>query len=213
MRKEPNYSITLKTSVIIISVVLLTVSIFSALLSTKTNRLPKIAVINNDILVNQFSEAVAARKSLELQKHEWEKNIKTIQDTLDTIVKEMSSTYSNSSSQKKSEMESRLNHWNQEYRRYLKTVDQMSIKKEQELMTPVLNQLNSFVKTWAKRKGYDIVIGSGNGGVILSVEDQFDVTYQLISDLNAMYQSKNSNQPSIDSSDASKNVVKDSLKK
>lgn len=213
MRKEPNYSITLKTSVIIISVVLLTVSIFSALLSTKTNRLPKIAVINNDILVNQFSEAVAARKSLELQKHEWEKNIKTIQDTLDTIVKEMSSTYSNSSSQKKSEMESRLNHWNQEYRRYLKTVDQMSIKKEQELMTPVLNQLNSFVKTWAKRKGYDIVIGSGNGGVILSVEDQFDVTYQLISDLNSMYQSKNSNQPSIDSSDASKNVVKDSLKK
>lgn len=180
----------LKFIITIISIVLFFVSILTAISFTKSSNLPKIAVVDNNYLVSQFSEAIAARKAFEQQKQEWDKNIKTIQDTLDTIVKEMSTNYGKSSPQKKTEMESRLNHWNQEYRRYLKAVDQMSAKKEQELMTPVLEQLNSFVTNWAKRNGYDVVIGSGNGGVILSAKEQYNVTDKILVDLNKMYQVK-----------------------
>jgi outer membrane protein len=163
---------------------------FCSYLMLRVNNTPKIAVVDNQFLVSQFSEAIVARKAFDQEKVKWENNLKAIQDTLDTIVKTMSTTYSKATPALKSEMESKLNHYNSEYRRYLKAVDQLAVNKEKELMGPVLDQLNAFVKTWAKQNGYEVVIGSANGGVILTVSEKYNVTDEILADLNKMYQSK-----------------------
>ncbi len=57
-------------------------------------------------------------------------------------------------------------------------------------MAPVIERLNAFVNTWAKQNGFDIIIGSGNGGVILSTVEKYNVTDRILADLNKVYQAK-----------------------
>lgn len=214
MKNEKEKISPIKILLILMSVVLLAVTAVTMVLISGLRHTPKIAVVDNNYLVTQFSEAIAAQKEYAQQKLQWDNNLKTIQDSLDTIVKVMSTSFNKSSPAERSSLESRLNHWNQEYRRYLKTVDQMSVKKEQELMAPVIERLNAFVKTWAKQNGFDIIIGSGNGGVILSTTEQYNVTDRILSDLNMMYQDRNSGKKTYPGRDTlSKNSPEDSVKK
>jgi hypothetical protein len=84
-------------------------------------------------------------------------------------------------------MEKRLQRWNEELTKYTRAVDDMTKQKENELLKPVIDRLNSYVRMWAGKHGFDIVIGTGNGGVILSAVEQVNITGRILDDLNKLY--------------------------
>lgn len=153
----------------------------------KVNAIPKVCVVDNAVLLSQFSEGISARKNLEYEKKKWEMNVKTLEDSVKKAFEYMKNNYDKSNDKKRAEMQKNLHRWNEEFNNYTKAVDNMSRKKEEELLKPVIEQLNSFVKIWAKRNGYPIVIGTGNGGVILSAADYVNVTDQILEELNKHY--------------------------
>lgn len=66
----------------------------------------------------------------------------------------------------------------------LEALRQKGAQRDQELMGPVLAEINAGIKKFAQKNGYRIVIGTGNGGVVLHGDEKLDVTDALVAELN-----------------------------
>lgn len=153
----------------------------------RTATTPRIGIVDNSVVLTQFSEALEAKKELGAANAEWDRNIGVIKDSLQAIMDTLSAKYANAKEPERKKMQESLNRWNAEYNRYTAAVEKMRPEKQKEILTPVLEKVNAFVKNWAKQNGYQVVLGTGNGGVVLSVAEAFDVTSQVVSDLNKLY--------------------------
>jgi len=163
---------------------------FSGYLFSELKGVPKIVVVDNAVLLSHFSDAIVARSQLAEEKEKWSQNVKVMEDSVKAAFEVLKNGYNSASQQKKTEMEKHLQKWNEEFNRYTRTVEDMSRQKEAELMKPVLDRLNSYIKIWAKKNNVDAVIGTGNGGVILSANDQINVTDKVLEELNRYYGNK-----------------------
>ena len=148
---------------------------------------PRVVVVDNGIMMSQFSDAITARKQFELDKAKWDANLKILEDSIKSSVTYMTTNYDKATKPQRGEMERRLSRWNTEYTRYNQAIRDMKPQRERELMDPVLRRIDSFVGTWAKKHGYDMVLGTGSGGVLLAADPKWNVTAELVEDLNALY--------------------------
>jgi outer membrane protein len=176
-----------KTLNLIVLIVLIAISGYCIV---KVADIPKIGVVDNTQLISNFSEAISARKKYETEKATWDNNIKSLQDSIKSAIDIMAKGYDNAPKNQKEIMQKNLNHWNEEYARYVKAVQELSRKRESEALKPVLDKINSFVKNWGTEHGYDIIYGTAGGGVILTVNDKLNVTSKILSDLNELYGSQ-----------------------
>jgi len=171
----------------IIIVLLLVITSIAGYLFVKVNNVAKIGVVDNAVLLSHFSDAIVAGRQFDEEKKRWQQNVTRIEDSVKVAFESMKQNYNEAKPEQKKLLEQNLQKWNEEFSRYTRTVDKMSKEREKELMQPVLERLNSFVKVWAKRNGYQVVIGTGGGGVVLSAADQVNITDKIIEDLNKYY--------------------------
>lgn len=68
--------------------------------------------------------------------------------------------------------------------KHSKTVEQRSSEEEQKILGGVLSQVNAFVETYAKEKGYDIILGTTADGSLLYGERAMDITNDVLLALN-----------------------------
>lgn len=51
----------------------------------------------------------------------------------------------------------------------------------------ILNQLNQYVKDYAKEEGYDIIYSADGSGAIMAASDDMDITDKIVAYLNERY--------------------------
>jgi outer membrane protein len=151
------------------------------------NRPPKIAYAETATLMTEFSEAIKARKQFEDQSREWNGNIKTLNDSLNAAMDKLKMEYEKASPARKEELRTLLQKRNEDLQRYTNAVKKMSDEKEKELMGPVIQKMNAYMKTWGKQHGYSLILGTTNGGNILQADARLDVTAALLQELNEHY--------------------------
>jgi len=164
--------------------VVLGISIFCLV---KVLTTPKIGVVDNSTLIANFSEAIAAKKKFDEQKAIWDNNLKTLGDSIKAAVNLMATEYDTASQKRKLELQKNLQKWNEQYANYSNAVGNMAKKREMELLQPVIDKINSFVKSWGTQHGYDIIYGTASGGVILTVSEKLNITDRILADLNKLY--------------------------
>jgi Skp family chaperone for outer membrane proteins len=103
---------------------------------------PKVGVVDNAILLANFSEAITARKQFDGEKAKWDENTKAMEDSIKAALNEMTQKYSVSSKAQRKEMEERLQRWNSEYGRYTKSIKNLTAQKEQDILVPVVQKVN-----------------------------------------------------------------------
>ena len=57
------------------------------------------------------------------------------------------------------------------------------------LKDTLINEVKQFIKTYGKKKGYDYVYGTGDAATILYAKDQYDITKDVLKELNDSYKS------------------------
>mgnify|MGYP003517659743 FL=1 len=57
------------------------------------------------------------------------------------------------------------------------------------LKDTLINEVKQFIKTYGKKKGYDYVYGTGDAATILYAKDQYDITKDVLKELNDSYNS------------------------
>jgi outer membrane protein len=148
---------------------------------------PRVGYAETAVLMSEFSEAIKAKGEFEKAQKEWDGNLKRINDSLTSAMNLMKSNYEKSSPKDREAMGRNLSKWNEDLQRYTQAVKRLSEDKEKELMTPVVNKMNSFMKTWGEQHRYDLILGTMNGGNLLEANPGLNITSGLLRDLNAYY--------------------------
>lgn len=57
------------------------------------------------------------------------------------------------------------------------------------LKDTLISEVKQFIKSYGKKKGYDYVYGTGDAATILYAKDQYDITKDVLKELNETYKS------------------------
>lgn len=150
-------------------------------------RSPKIGYAETAVLMSDFSEAIEAKAEFRKFQNEWDANLKRINDSLTAAMNALKADYDKVSPKERDALERNLARWNQDLQRYTQAVKRMSEEKEKELIAPVLNKMNAFMKTWGEENGFDMIFGTASGGNILQASSALNMTKDLLRDMNAFY--------------------------
>jgi len=156
----------------------------------KVMLIPKIGIINTPVLLAEFSEGIKVQRELAEDKVIWENNLKAIEDSVKNSVNNMTNDYDDASEYEKKLLKRKLKFWNEKYNQYSDAIKDYGMKKELELMAPVIEKANNFIQAWRREHKYDLIIGTGAGGVILALDKKFDITNRVVEDLNDAYAKK-----------------------
>jgi outer membrane protein len=147
----------------------------------------KIAYVESSKVIDSFSEAIKARKKLEADIEQWDKELKKIEDSLNASSTAFKEGFEKAAHAKKKELAANLEKWNGDYARYGRSIEQKKLTREQELMQPVIEKINKFMEVWGNEHGYQFIFGTMAGGNIVMADRKFDVTNKVIQDLNKHY--------------------------
>lgn len=164
---------------LIMAVAALVLSSFSWI---KTN---KVAYVNSQTLIQKYKGAVTAREKLEKESEEWKKNIKTLEDELTVLNKEVMESNNKWSPAVRKQKLTVFEQKQMEYNKYSRAVQEKASKREKELIQPVFDELNVYVKDYGAENGYTIIFGTVAGGNILYGEDAADITEPFLTFANA----------------------------
>ncbi len=140
----------------------------------------KIAFVESNVLLAEYSESKEAREEINQRIQEWQANINTLNGELETLNTELVEKAEGWSTSKREGHLAKMQQKQQELARYSSAVNQKATELETELMEPVYTSINNRIKAFGKERGYKIVFGTVQGGNILYGEDAVNVTWDFI---------------------------------
>lgn len=148
---------------------------------------PKIGYVRSEELIYGYLGTKEAREEFSLKRNSLEANVDTLQVELERSIYEFNNAQVRLSSEEKEEERKRLQYQQNQLFQYSQSIQKKIKAEDQEMMNAVLNQINSFIEKYAEEKGYDIILGSTASGNLLYGEKGYDVTVDLLEELNNHY--------------------------
>lgn len=148
---------------------------------------PKIAYVKTLELVYSYNGMRQAHTEYKTQLDEWQKNVDTLQSQYRLKVTQYRSDSSKLSPQQRTEALTEIRRLETNLDGYTNAVQKEAAGQEKKLTQEVLNQVNSFVQDYAKKKGYDIVLGAEGNGNVLYGTKAYDITADVLAALNKGY--------------------------
>jgi outer membrane protein len=157
---------------------------------------PRIAYVRSGDLVYGYDGMKEARSAYELKSKQWQASIDTLQHDLQRAISEYNLQYAKLSVKERGEREALLKNQENNLGTYSQSMQEQAQKEDTKMTEGVLNQVNSFVETYAEEHGYDIVIGTTQSGNLLYGKNYMDITDELLKALNESYKGNSPGQPS-----------------
>lgn len=148
---------------------------------------PKIAFVRSQDLVYSYLGMKEVQNNFETQKQLWQHTMDTIRTDYKEALKLYHVEARQLSLEEKKERQTYLQRLEQNMIQYAEVVQKTSKKEEERMLEGVLNQVNSFVQEYGKRKGYDVIFGTTLSGNILYGKEVIDITNELVAELNQTY--------------------------
>ena len=146
----------------------------------------KIAFVRTEELVLGYNGMKQARTEFMNQSNIWQSNIDTLRIQYQRCLSEYESNYKSYTDTERREKMEIVKKLEENFSNYSYVIQSHSKKKEQEMTAGVLNQINSYIESFAKKRGYDIIIGSTNGNLLYG-KVTYDITDELLTEINKEY--------------------------
>ncbi|MCK5064841.1 MAG: OmpH family outer membrane protein [Candidatus Fermentibacteraceae bacterium] len=144
-----------------------------------------IAVIDSDRIFNTMGEVADAKELLETEIEEWEAHADSLQDEIDAIQTDLDYTMV-MSPERRREREALLEEKSielQEFLEYIFGPDGLVESRNEELVSPIVANINEAVQEISREEGYDIVFDT-SAGVVIFVENALDITDMVLEKLS-----------------------------
>jgi outer membrane protein len=148
---------------------------------------PRIAFVRSAELIYEYNGMRDARNEYKSQSDAWQANIDTLRMQYQRCLTEYQSSYKTLTNTEREEKQSLVKKLEDNLKNYTAVIQKQAQEKEKTITDGVLNQINSYVEQYAKKQGYDIVIGGANGSLIYG-DKAFDITDEVLQVLNKQYQ-------------------------
>ncbi|MDD3050525.1 MAG: OmpH family outer membrane protein [Candidatus Cloacimonetes bacterium] len=168
---------------IIVSIIVLTNFIITIQLISKQS---KVVFIDTTVLMSKYRKIVTIKQKLNEESSQWQANIQTLESELTQLNSEMVEQGASWSKEKLAEAQKQNEKKQEEYYRYRRAIEDKAAKREQELLQPVIDELNLIIEDYGKLKGYDLILGTLAGGNVLYGNIKADITTDFLEYANSL---------------------------
>lgn len=140
----------------------------------------KLGYVDSERLINEYSESVKISQQIKLEMEKVSRNLSVMDSTIKILsqaIGDSSAKWSGAVRKSRFEVFSRKQ---DEFNRYRQVSSDQLAKKQQDLMKPILTELDIYIREFARKNGYRLILGTGTGGIILYGDDVADVTEEFV---------------------------------
>lgn len=152
-------------------------------------KIPKVAFIDSDKLLDKYKGMQDARSKFEEKAKVWKSNTDTLKVEFEAALKTYERDRVAMSKAAQIQKEKELRSKQEEIGRYSQAVSQQAEQEDKKLTESVLAHVNSFLKVYGEKHGYNIIFGANGAGSVLYGSDLFDITDEVLLELNGVYES------------------------
>jgi Skp family chaperone for outer membrane proteins len=153
----------------------------------KSTKAPKIAYVKSADLIYSYDGMKEAQQKQQAKTSGLKSGLDTLQLDFQKAVAQYNVEFPKLSKEDRRGRENILAAQQENLRTYAQNIQQEIQKEDEQLTQGVLNQVNSFVEDYAKKKGYTMVLGTTTSGNILYAEGYMDITKEVLEAINAGY--------------------------
>ena len=151
---------------------------------------PKIGYIQSIYLLENFEGTKEAYSTYQEKVADWKINADTLKTMYQATFASYKENEKNLSSKDKQKAQQDLLLKKQKYEQYQQAIQQKGAEEDQKITEGVFKQIDAYVKAYAKANGFDLIIGVGTDGNLLYGEDSYDLTEEVLEDINKKYLGK-----------------------
>lgn len=148
---------------------------------------PKIGYVRSHDMIYRYEGTKRAQANFQQKSQQWQARVDTLKMEYRKALHDYQRKTDDLTEQEKEHIEERLNKQQQQIQQYTRAIGQKTQDEDEQRMQEVLNQVNSYVKEYAKKHNYDIVYGTTMSGNILYGKDEYDITDDVLEYLNRKY--------------------------
>jgi len=148
---------------------------------------PKIAYVRSLELVYSYNGMKEAHEEYKAKSTEWQTNIDTLRQQYDNAVLQYRKDSSHLSAEGRSAAEKNMTRLFNNLNGYTAAVQKEAANQDKKLSSSIIAQINSFIQEYAKKKGYDLVLGAEGSGTIYYGSKGLDITDDVLAAMNKDY--------------------------
>lgn len=162
----------------------------NVLLWKKISQKNTVAFVRSQIVLEKYNGMKEASAVFEKKSESWKTNYDSLEYSYNKAIQEYNAGSIKMSSKEKTALEKSIKAQEEVLSSYSKTLEAKSKEENEKLVQGVLNQVNEYIKTYAKKNEFDIVLGVTLNGNILYGADAIDITDKIIEGLNKEHSGK-----------------------
>jgi outer membrane protein len=147
-----------------------------------------IAYIRSSELIYKYTGMIEAHQLYEAKATSWKANVDTLQAKFQRDVDQYNREISKLNYKERQSREESLKKEQNNLVNYSKAIEQKAKEEEEKITQGVLNQVNSFIESYGKEHGYDIILGTTLSGNLLYGNKKLDITDKVLKAINENYQ-------------------------
>lgn len=155
------------------------------LLGPVAARAQKIAVIDFQLIFDQYEATEDAQRTLDRELKDWDEKAKAMRDSIDTLESEIESQQLMLSEDRLKEKQDEVRRRKQEYQDFAQSVwgvNGQAVKRNEELTQPIAQKIMQVVARIGDERNLDVILDAGTGGVVWA-KDDVNITQTVLDDL------------------------------
>ncbi|MEQ8627856.1 OmpH family outer membrane protein [Ekhidna sp.] len=148
----------------------------------------KVVYVDTNVLLENYEGMKVARQEFQQKATQWQANLDTLRSELNREIQNYEAGKSGMSTKERELNEKLIGTKQQQLVDYQKGIQQKSQQEDYQMTEQILAEVNAFIESYGKKKGYTYILGANNSGNIVYAEDYLDITEELQEALNKNYQ-------------------------
>ncbi|MEK6152009.1 OmpH family outer membrane protein [Flavobacteriaceae bacterium 3-367] len=151
----------------------------------------------SDLVYVDIKKLVDGYARTEVEREAFNKKASTLKANVDSLLvnwqDELKAYEKERSTMTQKELELKqqlLQNKQQQLNNYQQAIQKQIQEEDQKMTQTVVNDINTYVKEYGKRKGYRIIFGAEGSGNIMYAQDVSDLTQDVLEGLNAEFNGK-----------------------
>jgi outer membrane protein len=149
----------------------------------------QIYYVDSSKLLKDYKEMEDARKEYTKKMEAYKANVDTLTSGVQKQIEQYEKESSKMSDREKKLSRELINTRQQELMDYQRAIDQQAREEDQKIMGKVLNNINTYLLEYGKKKNCRYVLVAANGNIAYGNES-LDITADVLKELNERYASK-----------------------
>ncbi|MFN3402661.1 MAG: OmpH family outer membrane protein [Cytophagaceae bacterium] len=149
---------------------------------------PKIGYVRTGIILENYAGMIDTKNILDRKIDGWQANLDTLELNYQKSLDNFNKDYKTLKEKERAELKLMLEKQLSTIDSYAQNVEKMALDENQKLMQGTINQINDCIKRFGEKKGYSIIYGITSTGNILYGNDKYDLTNEILEELNREYQ-------------------------